>query len=118
MAFQLIDDVLDYTGDAATMGKNVGDDLNEGKPTLPLIHAMKHGSVLQKELIYNAIESKNSDNIADIILAVNETGALEYTKNIALDHRDKAIASIANFAECEQTIQMHRLADLAVRRDY
>jgi octaprenyl-diphosphate synthase len=117
MAFQLIDDVLDYTGNAAVMGKNVGDDLNEGKPTLPLIYSMQHGSSLQKELIYNAIKSKSSDNIAEIIAAVNDSGALEYTKAKALSHRDKAIESIASFKHCEQTIQLRRLADLAVQRD-
>jgi octaprenyl-diphosphate synthase len=118
MAFQLIDDVLDYTGDAAAMGKNVGDDLNEGKPTLPLIYAMKHGSALQKELIHHAIESKSSDNIAEIITAVNDTGALDYTKAKAQSHRDRAIESIANFPNCEQTIQMGRLADLAIQRNH
>ena len=118
MAFQLIDDVLDYTGDATAMGKNVGDDLNEGKATLPLIYAMKHGSTLQKEIIFHAIESKSSNNIAEIISAVNDTGALEYTKGKAQSHRDKAIASIANFPDCEQTIQMCRLADLAIQRNH
>jgi octaprenyl-diphosphate synthase len=79
---------------------------------------MKHGSALQKELIHHAIESKSSDNIAEISTAVNDTGALEYTKDKARSHRDKAIESIASFAECEQTIQMRRLADLAVQRNH
>ena len=81
-AFQLIDDVLDYSGDAEALGKNVGDDLREGKPTLPLIRVMNQGTAEQAELIRNAIETGDADFKA-VAEAIKSTDALQYTRQIA-----------------------------------
>lgn len=78
-AFQLVDDMLDYNGSDKTLGKNVGDDLAEGKPTLPLIHAMSIGNKNQRQLIRKAIENGGREHIGAVINAIESTGALEYT---------------------------------------
>jgi len=82
-AFQLVDDVLDYSGDAQALGKNVGDDLREGKPTLPLIWVMEQGTPAQRELIRNAIQTGDAD-FAAVAEAIRVTGALEHTQQAAL----------------------------------
>ncbi|WP_397534115.1 polyprenyl synthetase family protein [Roseateles sp.] len=82
-AFQLIDDVLDYEGDPAALGKNVGDDLREGKPTLPLLIAMERGSQTERELIRHAIEHGEVERLNDIVQIVRRTGALEATREAA-----------------------------------
>ncbi|MEQ8953440.1 MAG: polyprenyl synthetase family protein, partial [Gammaproteobacteria bacterium] len=85
IAFQLVDDVLDYAGDSAELGKNIGDDLAEGKPTLPLIHAMEHGSAEQAKLIRRCIEADrvNSGNLDEVFDIVLNSGALDYTRALA-----------------------------------
>ena len=93
MAFQLIDDVLDYNGDSETLGKNVGDDLAEGKPTLPLIYVIQNGNPEQKQLITTAIEQGGLDHLDEIITVVKDSGALEYT-------RQKAEERIAIAMDC------------------
>jgi octaprenyl-diphosphate synthase len=90
-AFQVIDDVLDYDGDAGEMGKNLGDDLREGKATLPLIAAMQRGTPAQRELIRHAIETGGVADLADIIRIVRETGALEVTRDAAAGEARRAI---------------------------
>lgn len=90
-AFQLIDDVLDYSGAEAETGKHLGDDLAEGKPTLPLIHVMQHGSPAQSALVRQAIETGGRDAFADVLQAVQETGALAATREYAA--REAAIAA-------------------------
>src|SRR5690606_28200505 len=85
MAFQLIDDVLDYAGDSAELGKNIGDDLAEGKPTLPLIYTMQHGEPAVRDLIRSAIEKGGLDQLQEIITAVRTCGALDYTRKVAED---------------------------------
>lgn len=82
-AFQLIDDLLDYEGATAVLGKNVGDDLREGKPTLPLLHAMRHGTPAEQQLIRSAIEQGEVDQLPRIIDVVRNTGALEATRKAA-----------------------------------
>ncbi len=82
-AFQLIDDVLDYEGDTQALGKNVGDDLREGKPTLPLLVAMERGTAEQRELIRHAIQHGEVERLPDIIEIVRATGALEATREAA-----------------------------------
>ncbi|TVZ38284.1 octaprenyl-diphosphate synthase [Alteromonadaceae bacterium 2753L.S.0a.02] len=94
VAFQLVDDALDYQGDAASLGKNVGDDLAEGKPTLPLIHAITHSSDTEVELIRAAIRAGGIDKLQQIISIVRERGGLEYTMRCANTHADEALALI------------------------
>ncbi len=83
MAFQLIDDVLDYNGNPDELGKNIGDDLAEGKPTLPLIYTMQHGNAVQRKLITEAIQHGGLDKLDEIIVAVRDCGALAYTRQQA-----------------------------------
>ncbi|MCR9421994.1 octaprenyl diphosphate synthase [Vibrio sp. RM-69-4] len=116
-AFQLIDDVMDYTSDGSEMGKNVGDDLAEGKPTLPLLYAMQHGTPEQKEMIREAIEKANGMEQLDAILAaMKQTGSLEYTTNKALGEADKAINELSILPESEYKQALIALAHMAVNR--
>jgi octaprenyl-diphosphate synthase len=92
-AFQLVDDLLDYEGATSVLGKNVGDDLREGKPTLPLLHAMSQGTAEERELIRSAIQHGEVDQLQRIIDVVRRTGALEATRDAA--RRETAIASKA-----------------------
>jgi len=116
-AFQLIDDVMDYTADGKEMGKNVGDDLAEGKPTLPLLYAMQHGTPEQTAMIREAIEKANGmDRLDDILAAMDQTGSLEYTRNKADEEADKAIAELAILPESEYKQALVTIAHLAVNR--
>ncbi|MDN2482109.1 octaprenyl diphosphate synthase [Vibrio astriarenae] len=117
-AFQLIDDVMDYTSDGDAMGKNVGDDLAEGKPTLPLLYAMKHGNAQQAEMIREAIEQSNGmERLTEILAAMEETGSLEYTRQKALAEADKAIAELAILPESQYKEALVHIAHLAVHRN-
>lgn len=117
-AFQLMDDVLDYAADAEVMGKNVGDDLEEGKPTLPLLYAMWHGTEEEADLIKNAIENSDGKQHFDaIMLAMKNTNALEYTVAKANEARDQAIAAISTIPASEYKDALTELANIAVARD-
>jgi octaprenyl-diphosphate synthase len=116
-AFQLIDDVLDYDADSDKTGKNVGDDLAEGKPTLPLLYAMWHGNAEQSAMIRSAIEK--GDGLADlqpILKAMSETGALDYTREKAVQASEQAIESIRGIADSEYKQALIALAILSVDR--
>ncbi|WP_110669146.1 octaprenyl diphosphate synthase [Salinicola halophilus] len=116
MAFQLIDDLLDYQGDATAMGKNVGDDLAEGKPTLPLIHAMRHGTAAQATLIRQAIAAGGLDNLDEVLAVVRETGALEYTQRRAEEMAELARAQLETLAPSAYRDSMESLTRAAVDR--
>jgi octaprenyl-diphosphate synthase len=116
-AFQLVDDIMDYTADAKAMGKNIGDDLAEGKPTLPLLYAMQHGNEQQTKLIRDAIEHCNGMNHLDEILAaMKETGSLVYTQKKAELEADKAIEALDVLPESEHKQALISLAHIAANR--
>jgi len=117
-AFQLIDDALDYTADSDELGKNVGDDLAEGKPTLPLIYAMQHGDTEQQALIRKAIESGGLDHIDTITQIIHNTGALEYTYQKAINEASLAKQAIASLPQSNYTQALSFLADYAVERSH
>ena len=118
IAFQLVDDALDYAADADTLGKNVGDDLAEGKPTLPLIRALETGNKAQRRLIRDAIEQGNAGAFDDIHRAIVDTGALQYTVDQARWHASQARASLASLPPGEFTRALSFLADYAVERTH
>lgn len=116
-AFQLVDDILDYTASSDEMGKNAGDDLAEGKPTLPLLHAMWHSQPAQSEQIKAAIVAGDgSAELDDILAIMQETQSIEYTKTKALAERDMAISHLAVLPESEYKQALIGLAHLAVER--
>ena len=118
-AFQLVDDVLDYNADAEQLGKNIGDDLAEGKPTLPLIYAMQKGTPEQIKLVREAIELGNGmDHLDSILEALADTKALEFTMQKAEQEADKAIAGIAFLPETPYKQALESLARIAVARDH
>ncbi|EMJ9773759.1 MULTISPECIES: octaprenyl diphosphate synthase [Morganella] len=116
-AFQLIDDVLDYDADNATLGKNTGDDLDEGKPTLPLLHAMHNGNAEESALIRQAIEQGNGRHLLEQVLAaMKRCGSLTYTYNRAEEEADKAIAALSVLPDSQYKDALAGLAHIAVRR--
>ncbi len=118
IAFQLIDDVLDYTGDAEAMGKNVGDDLAEGKPTLPLIYTMREGTAEQAQQVRQAIQKGGIEDITAIQQAVRECGALDYTSQLARTHIDEAIRLLQVLPASEYRDSLEQLAEFAIERAY
>ena len=118
-AFQLIDDVLDYDADGETLGKNTGDDLDEGKPTLPLLHAMQHGDEKQAAMIRNAIEEGNGRHLLEPVLAaMHQWGSLEYTRQRAEEEADKAIKALQVLPDSVYRSALEGLAHLSVKRDF
>ncbi|HTD89154.1 MAG TPA: polyprenyl synthetase family protein, partial [Burkholderiales bacterium] len=117
-AFQLIDDVLDYSGDHAVIGKNVGDDLAEGKPTLPLIHAMRHGTPGQITAVRRAIEAGGLDELPAVLEAIRETGALDYARESAHVEAHLASVELQRLAPSKQRDFLIQLSDFAVTRTY
>ncbi|MCW2475301.1 octaprenyl diphosphate synthase [Candidatus Symbiopectobacterium sp. NZEC151] len=118
-AFQLIDDLLDYSADGKTLGKNTGDDLNEGKPTLPLLHAMRNGNSEQCAMIRKAIEEGNGRHLLEPVLAaMQQCGSLEYTRQRAEQEADKAISALQALPPTPFREALVGLAHIAVQRDY
>jgi len=118
IAFQLIDDALDYSAESEELGKNVGDDLAEGKPTLPLIRAMEVGDANQKKLIRDAIESGRIERFDEINRVIEDTGALQYTLSQAQAEAAAAKNAIAELDDSEYRQALMFLADYAVERHY
>jgi octaprenyl-diphosphate synthase len=115
-AFQLVDDVLDYSGDAQEIGKNLGDDLAEGKPTLPLIYAMQHGTQEQAAVIREAIEQGDINRFDEVLQIVQLTGALDYTRKQAQHEADLARAELVNVPDTKYKNSLLELAELAASR--
>ena len=117
-AFQLIDDVLDYSGDANQTGKNVGDDLREGKPTLPLIHLMHHGSAEERALVRSCIENGDEEHFDAILSAISKSGALDYTRRAAEQSADQAARAIAVLPDSPYKNSLLDLCAFAVDRNH
>jgi octaprenyl-diphosphate synthase len=115
-AFQLIDDALDYDATPDVLGKNLGDDLAEGKTTLPLIYAMENGSASEREMIRTAIESDGLPRLGDIQSIIESTGALRYTTARAQEAADVAIDALSAIPESEYKQAMIAIAEFAVKR--
>ncbi|BCE02332.1 polyprenyl synthetase family protein [Marinicellulosiphila megalodicopiae] len=116
LAFQLVDDVLDYTGDASVMGKNVGDDLAEGKATLPLIYCLAHAQQDQKNLIKRAIINEGLEDLEQIIQIIQDTGAIEYSIEQAKQAGQKACDALSVFESNPYKDALLRLVDVAIDR--
>jgi octaprenyl-diphosphate synthase len=117
-AFQLVDDVLDYSGDTQEIGKNLGDDLAEGKPTLPLIYAMQNGTPAESLLVREAIEQGNISRFNEVLQVVQKTGALDYTRLQAQREADFAIAALSVLPESVYKKSLIELAEFAATRKF
>jgi len=117
-AFQLIDDVLDYSGDFAETGKNIGDDLAEGKPTLPLIYALHHGNAAQAGVIRRAIEHGGRDDMPEVIAAIQATGALAYAREQATIEARTAAQAISGLKDSVYRAALLQLCAFAVERRF
>jgi len=117
-AFQIADDVLDYSGQEGEIGKSLGDDLAEGKPTLPLIHAMKVGDVAQSDIVRSALEHGGRDAFPEVIRVVRETGALDAALAVATAEADKAKQALSKVPDSQYLDALLQLASFAVARRY
>jgi octaprenyl-diphosphate synthase len=117
-AFQLIDDVLDYNSSSAETGKNIGDDLAEGKPTLPLIHAIKQGTSEQSAVIRHAIENGGREQIEQVMAAIESTGAITYTARMAEKEAQHAIEAISHLPDSPYKKALLLLAEFSVKRKH
>ena len=117
-AFQLVDDVLDYSGNAAAIGKNVGDDLREGKPTLPLIYLMEHGTEAQRALVRRCIETGDEQHFDEILTLITRSGALDYTRRQAEAAAAAAKAALEGVPDSQFKSSLLDLCRFAVDRDH
>ncbi|WP_455222024.1 octaprenyl diphosphate synthase [Kaarinaea lacus] len=117
-AFQLVDDVLDYSSSSEEIGKNIGDDLAEGKPTLPLIRAMTTGTDAQKEIIRKAITEGGREHIAEVMKAIEATDAIQYTAKIARDEANKALTMLSKIPDSRFKDALSSLAEFSINRTY
>ncbi len=117
-AFQLIDDVLDYRSDSEQLGKNLGDDLAEGKPTLPLIYALRTGTEEQQRVIRHSIEHGSTAELAAVTAAIESTGGLAYTARLARQEAALAVEALADLPESAYKQALRELADFAVERNH
>ena len=116
MAYQLLDDWLDYNGDSASMGKNVGDDLAEGKLTLPLIHALRHSNPSDKAVIEHALQTKNLDALPHILKIVSACGSLDYTRERAQQQVESAIDCLEQLPSNDYQKALVHLSDYSLSR--
>lgn len=117
-AFQLIDDALDYCADAKTIGKNIGDDLADGKMTMPLLCVLEHGTAEQQQLIKKSLKQGSRENLPEILLAIEATKAIEFTKEFAKKEMNHAIAALQVLPETPYKQAMKELAEFAIERAY
>lgn len=117
-AFQLIDDALDYCSNAETIGKNIGDDLADGKVTLPLLHALAHCSPSQQQLIKDSLKNDGLNNIDEILQIIKETKAIEFTRELAGKEVDLAIAELQILPESIYRNSLIELAEFSVSRSH
>lgn len=117
-AFQLVDDILDYTADADTMGKNVGDDLAEGKPTLPLINAIDRSSGAERSILVEAITNASRDNLSDVLAIIEKTGSLAYTARAARQQAQLAQQALQVLPQSRYKNALQKLAQFSVERAY
>ena len=117
-AFQLIDDVLDYSGAEEETGKHLGDDLAEGKPTLPLIHVMQNGTTAQAQCVRSAIENGGRDDFPAVLAAIRTTGALEHTRKLAQEEAERATNAIKSLPASTYKNSLVELALFAVARSF
>jgi len=118
IAFQLVDDALDYRAEDAQIGKNLGDDLAEGKPTLPVIRAMERGSAEERAILREAIETGGRDHIGAVAAAIESTGAIDYTIELARRYAQEAKAAAVALPESAQRTALEKMAEFAVLRTY
>ncbi|MFK7863609.1 MAG: polyprenyl synthetase family protein [Pseudohongiellaceae bacterium] len=118
LAFQLIDDALDYMGDAEELGKNVGDDLAEGKSTLPLIYTMAHGSTADKELIQASLQAESLEprQLQEVIALVKSSGAIDYTKELAAQKTISAVKSLDRLPDSDYKQALQSLVEFSLHR--
>lgn len=117
IAFQLVDDALDYQGDSESLGKNVGDDLAEGKATLPLIHAMRMAPQ-DADVIRQALLNGGLEQLDPIVKLVHQTGALDYTMTRAREHAERATLLLRELPESEEKQALAELAEFSVNRSF
>ena len=117
-AFQLVDDVLDYSSSSEEIGKNIGDDLAEGKPTLPLIRAMTTGSAEHAKTIRKAITEGGREQIAEVMKAIEATDAIEYTAKIARDEANRALEMLSRIPDSPFRDALSSLAEFSINRTY
>ncbi|HEY0334949.1 MAG TPA: polyprenyl synthetase family protein [Stenotrophomonas sp.] len=117
-AFQIADDVLDYTADAADLGKNLGDDLAEGKATLPLIHAMAHSNPTTRARLRDIVEQGDADAMPEVLAAITATGGLDYSRRRAVEYADAAERALEGLPENEAVAALRGLARYAVNRTH
>ena len=117
MAFQITDDALDYGVSKSELGKNLGDDLAEGKPTLPIIYAINNGSPEEKKLLKSAIKKGDITKLEDIQEIIQSTGAIEYTTSRATEFSEKAIESISQLPSSKYKEALISIADFSVHRE-
>ena len=117
-AFQIADDVLDYSADEAALGKHLGDDLAEGKATLPLIHAIQHSDGIVRERLRVIVENGDIDAMPEVLAAIETTGGLEYSLRRAETYAAAAEAALEGLAENDAVAALRGLARYAVRRDH
>ncbi len=115
-AFQLIDDAMDYCADAQTMGKNIGDDLANGKATLPLLHALEHGTLAQKNIIIESIEHGSLEHLPQILDALTQTDAINHTLKLAATKIDDAITALSVLPDSAYKEALKQLALYTLER--